>query len=666
MLESFNKKFEYKRLTEAEQKQRGILGRLIGPCADFLNPTRNGRSYSEQLWENVFDNELMQEKIANRMCLGELGHPTDRTDIDLEKAAICLAERPKKGDDGKLYAVFDILNTPNGKILKALCDYGCKVGISSRAQGDIITNYQGEEEVDPDTFDCECFDVVVLPGVKEARLKYVTEGLDNQKYSGLKKLKKTLLESLNSVDIDERRIMKETLKNLNININEEAKEEKVEETAEERVDKEVPEKQQDESEKEEVVENEEIVSEEDVNAEEENPAEEDKTEEDAPTDLDTIEETPDETSTEADLNEDQKQEIVIDWLNQNFTPEQVAEACKVLGVEIVDEEAEAVENNGEADDKEASVEEAEKQQDSNEVEETEENIEKSDTEEPEEEVKDEDKALDEGLDKLLTSLQESLKNNSDLEAHVKKLQEELAVNDVKVNTINEECNRYKKAITRLSMAAKSTKELNKKISTLEESVKEKDAIIENQKTRIARLVESRKTNLKDSTTLSESLDNSNNKIKTLNEEFNSLKSDYNEKTKLCEELETKEKEQTKQINLLTENLTKATTLKESYKKLANKTVNKYIEIKAEILGLGVNDIKRKLGESYTLTDVDQVCDDLKSYALNVSQLPFDVNKKVGIKIQENNSKPIRSNQNNNSLYDDSVDDSLIRLANCKF
>ena len=44
MLESFTSdNFTYKKLTEAEQQQRGILGRLKGVIADCNNPTRNGR-----------------------------------------------------------------------------------------------------------------------------------------------------------------------------------------------------------------------------------------------------------------------------------------------------------------------------------------------------------------------------------------------------------------------------------------------------------------------------------------------------------------------------------------------------------------------------------------------------------------------------------------------
>ena len=156
MLESFNTdKFEYRRIPIEEQKQRGILGRLAGVIADTKNPTRNGRAYGLDLWKRVFDSDLMKEKIANRCLFGEMGHPTDREETDPEKIAICLAEQPKIGKDGKIYGVFDILDTPNGRILKSLCDYGCNIGVSSRGSGDLITDYDGNEAVDPETYNCE-------------------------------------------------------------------------------------------------------------------------------------------------------------------------------------------------------------------------------------------------------------------------------------------------------------------------------------------------------------------------------------------------------------------------------------------------------------------------------------------------------------------------------
>lgn len=212
MLENFNAdNFSYQKLTLEEQQSRGILGRLTGVIADFKHPTRNSRMYKEDLWEATFNNPIMKEKIENRCLFGELGHPTDRQEVDMEKIAICLSEIPKKGSDGKLYGVFDILATPCGKILKTLCDYGCKIGVSSRGSGDTYTDYDGQEVVDADTFECECWDAVLIPAVKEARLQYVTESLNTSKT-----LKQALQESLDNASDEDKQIMKDKLEELNI------------------------------------------------------------------------------------------------------------------------------------------------------------------------------------------------------------------------------------------------------------------------------------------------------------------------------------------------------------------------------------------------------------------------------------------------------------------
>lgn len=213
MLESFNpnNELEYQKLSTEEQTARGILGRLKGIIADTKNATRNGRRYTEELWEQTFSDPIMKEKIENRCLFGELGHPTDRQEVDMEKIAICLSEVPKKGSDGKLYGVFDILATPCGKILKTLCDYGCKIGVSSRGSGDTYTDSYGEEIVDKDTFECECWDAVLLPAVKEARMSLVTESLNTTKT-----LKKALCEALESANDEDKQIMKNKLDELEI------------------------------------------------------------------------------------------------------------------------------------------------------------------------------------------------------------------------------------------------------------------------------------------------------------------------------------------------------------------------------------------------------------------------------------------------------------------
>ena len=59
-------------------------------------------------------------------------------------------------------------------------DYGATIGISSRGSGDLITEANGDEVVDPETYYFECFDAVLLPAVKSARLKYMTESISKR------------------------------------------------------------------------------------------------------------------------------------------------------------------------------------------------------------------------------------------------------------------------------------------------------------------------------------------------------------------------------------------------------------------------------------------------------------------------------------------------------
>ena len=218
MLESFavNTEMKYEKLSAEEQRSRGILGRLVGIIASFKKPTRNGRLYTEELWDKTFSNPIMQEKLENRCLFGELGHPVDRQEIDMEKIAICMAEKPKKGNDGNLYGVFDILDTPNGRILKTMCDYGCNIGVSSRGSGDTVEEYDGTESVEPDSYECECWDAVLLPAVKSARPKYVTESL-NPKNT----LKRALQEALETSSEDDKKVMEQTLNELGVDYEEE-------------------------------------------------------------------------------------------------------------------------------------------------------------------------------------------------------------------------------------------------------------------------------------------------------------------------------------------------------------------------------------------------------------------------------------------------------------
>lgn len=802
-----NEGFEYVKLTPEEMKARGILGRLAGPCADFINPTRNGRGYSEQLWENVFNNPIMQEKIKHKVCFGELGHPAERTEIDIEKIAISLTEQPKKNDKGQLVAVFDILDTPNGRILKTLCDYGSTVGVSSRGQGDLITDAEGNEAVDPDTYECECWDVVLIPAVEEARMQYMKESLDTNKLG----LKKALYESLSSANDEEKRVMEETLKDLNININEDADMKAL--AKDQKEIKKETEKAIKDLEKEKA-EHEEVVADLRAGMQLDTPVEGAAMEEPLPTEMPTeapveeplpepvaaepapempaeepapVEEVPAEPTepvAEAlneevddkeikEIGKDQKavaketakaiekeeKEIAeiqdkIDTLKDGMTipekepempvEEPIAESVEVATETTINEDVEDGEETDMMETPFADDTEEEKSEDEEKSEEEEITVDDAkdicaklfelldeiatddnkelitskvneiidshdlsdedweelgvtidDSEESEEddaklnepeaeltvvpadegsigeepgdiEVEDSNEAVEEsmeatngGTDELIKSLTEALQSKSTLEANFKALQEKLAVSDAKVSEMLEENKKLKESMARLAIMAKANKELTEKATKLEESVSEKDQLIADQKERIVRLVESRKASVAESTTLTESVNAKSNEVTTLTE---SVKAKDIEIANLNEQLNSVKVDSEAKAKGLTESLTKQTKLTEAYKRLATTTMNKYIEVKAMQIGLTSSDIKRKLGESYKLEDVDQVCEDLKSYQLNVSRLPFSIDSKMSVRVNEaRNTSPV-SRAANSRFDDDEVDDSLVRLA----
>ena len=508
MLESLNSvnQMEYQKLSPEEQSKRGILGRLTGAIADFKNPTRNGRKYTESLWDKTFENPIIKEKLANKCLFGELGHPVDRSEVDMEKIAICLAEPPKKGNDGKLYGVFDILSTPNGRILKTLCDYGCNIGVSSRGSGDTYTDYDGEEVVDEDTFECECWDAVILPAVKEARMKLVSESLG----TSTKSLKKALQESLSKETESNKKIAMDTLDDLGI-----------------------------------------------------------------------------------DYKEDS---------SENEEEQKVTEEQKVAG--------------------------------------------------------------DTGMD-LVSSLQESLKENQELRKKVLDLQEKLSVSYTKGIKQEESITNLQNSVKRLSEAVKKSKALENQLSTMKTQLQESLKANERNEKVIRTYASKMKETNSSKKALTESLSGKDNHINQLKKSLSSLnKSAQVKEQQLQESLnqinseltELKKDSEVKNSQYQTK-LAKKDKLIESYKNIAKKAIDKYIESKATNLGIKPTEIKNKLKENYSFDDIDSVCEELRTYKLNMSKLPFNLeNGSVSkVALNEDLSKSKFTNP------DDIVDENLFDL-----
>ena len=149
-------------LTEDEKKMvkeghvflTGVMQR-----ADAKNG--NGRVYSKNILEREVKN--YQKLVTERRALGELDHPEDSI-ITLANVSHCITEVWWDGD--AVMGKIQILNTPNGNVLKELANAGIKLGISSRGMGSVKES-NGDTIVEDD-FQLICFDMVSEPSTTGA------------------------------------------------------------------------------------------------------------------------------------------------------------------------------------------------------------------------------------------------------------------------------------------------------------------------------------------------------------------------------------------------------------------------------------------------------------------------------------------------------------------
>jgi len=152
-------------------KHKGVIGKIGGIGADSNEPTRNGRRYPLQLWQNVEKSEYFIEGMKNRTLIGEADHPTERLDYSVTEGAVVLTKYEIQ-NNGQVYTEFDILDTIPGRTVKTYFDAGCKLGVSSRGLGEEVM-LNGEKIIDPETYQFYCFDVVAFPAVKSARMDLI-------------------------------------------------------------------------------------------------------------------------------------------------------------------------------------------------------------------------------------------------------------------------------------------------------------------------------------------------------------------------------------------------------------------------------------------------------------------------------------------------------------
>ena len=70
---------------EEDSKNKQLY--LMGVFSEAENKNHNGRVYPKQILEREV-NKLMKDSIKNKSCIGQIGHPEDTPETNLEKAAI--------------------------------------------------------------------------------------------------------------------------------------------------------------------------------------------------------------------------------------------------------------------------------------------------------------------------------------------------------------------------------------------------------------------------------------------------------------------------------------------------------------------------------------------------------------------------------------------------
>jgi hypothetical protein len=514
------------------------------------------------------------------------------------------------------------------------------------------------DEVDPETFFLETWDIVQLPAVKKARLTMC------ESFKNTKPLSKALRESLDQMTDEDRAEAEATLERLDVAVD-------MEEDMEDPYP-DIPWLEGQEPLREKTEDIEAVLDDKDLEADKEadkeivtEPAEKPTLEEDAEDAEAEIEDAAEAEAEEAanelegeeaaeaeneETDEDAEEEIersetvtVDDFVNLfkdynkdlklEFDSIEVNEGTITITELALDDEIEegklivSFNYNLETSDNTEDAEEEDSEADEEEEQATED--EGSEAEDASEE------ATDDGDEEVVESFMEMVRQKDALEEEVLALKQEKTVSDAEVERLKEELSKYKTGFMRVSELASKSNKLQKKVTSLNEQLSAKDATIQDLQNKAR-------------TKLNESVDKSNRQLKELQER---LITSQNE----AEATEQALREQVETARKQTRDVTAAA---KAYKQKYVAVVEHYIASKATMLGVSTHDITSKLTEGYTLEDVDRICDKLLDAGRPAFSLGMGAQRAPQVKLKESVKK-----QQYSGGYD--IDDELLELAGLK-
>jgi len=155
-------------LVEEKNRQGEQKLFITGPFLMAEEKNQNGRIYKlDEMVKEV--NRYTSDMVKSRRAIGEMNHPQS-TEVNPVNACHLVTELTQK--DNYFYGKSQVLNTPMGLLLKSLIQDNIKMGISSRALGNV--NEKGDTK-EVSNFHLICLDVVHQPSVQSAMLESIME-----------------------------------------------------------------------------------------------------------------------------------------------------------------------------------------------------------------------------------------------------------------------------------------------------------------------------------------------------------------------------------------------------------------------------------------------------------------------------------------------------------
>jgi hypothetical protein len=168
-----------------------VLCRVTYPICNINELNQNNRMYEKAVWDKVLEDDKVNEKIQGRTLLGEAEHPAEETRTRLDRSISHIVNRMWVDESqNKVFAEMDVVNTPAGRIINTLLEAGSKVGVSTRAEGEL------EEQIDeakgkymrviPESYLFETIDFTADPSTYQAVPMSVDRNIVRHVESGIK------------------------------------------------------------------------------------------------------------------------------------------------------------------------------------------------------------------------------------------------------------------------------------------------------------------------------------------------------------------------------------------------------------------------------------------------------------------------------------------------